>query len=124
MKATWPKAVEVIAGGGTITAAAAAAGVTRKTVHAWLSDSPTFVDAVTDARSAMIDAATGTLTAATAAWAETLATLATDPKTAPQFRIAASHAGLELASRYRSEVHIEERIRNLELAAGLRREPV
>jgi hypothetical protein len=120
MKDTWPAAAETIARGGTINAAATAANVTRQTVARWMADEPTFADTVAETRHRMVDAATGTLTAATVAWAETLANLATDPSVAPQFRIAACRAGLELAARYRNDTTIEERIRSLELAAGLR----
>ncbi len=122
MKGTWPEAAETLARGGTITAAATAGKVSRQTVHRWLQDEPIFAAAVGDARTRIIDQATGTLTAATVTWAATLADLACDVTVAPQFRIAASRAGLELAARYRNDTTIEERLRELERAAGLRQE--
>lgn len=118
---SWPRAALILAEGGTTEAAAEAAGVTARTIQRWRADEPEFADAVADARSRMLDRATGRLAASTSVFAETLATLAADESVRPQYRIAASRSGLEFASRYLADVHFEERLRSLEMAAGLRR---
>lgn len=122
---TWPAAAEVLARGGTITEAAKAAKVERHTVARWRDDEPLFADAIRDGRAEMVDRASGVLSEATARAAAVLSEIFEDAGVAPQFRQSAAKSVLELASRYRADVALEERIRTLEMAAGLRgREPV
>jgi hypothetical protein len=122
LKETQFGAIEVLSKGGTVSAAASAAGVTRKTVHAWMADSIEFADALDEARARLISEACDTMAASSTAWAQTLGSLAVDPTVGPATRIAAARAGLELALRYRDATSLESRLRALEISAGLRKE--
>jgi hypothetical protein len=119
MKEEWVKAAEVIARGGTATAAAGAAGVDPRTVRRWRADEVEFEDYIEDARSQMMSSTAAILANSSEAAAIKLAEIV---ESGEQDRgtLAASTKTLEIALKWRSDVAIENRIRALELAAGLR----
>ena len=118
MKETWPAATRVLAAGGSQSEAAKAGKVTSRTIRRWLADEPLFVDAIDDARQMMLAEAAGLLAAATTSAARRLADIAEDSE--PRYALPAARTILDMASRYRSETELEQRIGTLELAAGLR----
>ncbi len=119
MKDGWTDAAEVIAKGGTATAAAGAAGVDPRTVRRWRADEPQFEDYIEDARSLMMAETAALLAHQSAAAARKLA-LIVDRGEQDRGTLAAAVKTLEIALKWRSDVAIENRIRALELAAGLR----
>jgi hypothetical protein len=121
MKDTWPEAVRVLASGGSQVAAADAAGVTPQTIHRWLKDEPQFVDALAEARTEVLRQIAGSLSEACAQWVEVLSAGSIDPDIPAQSRIAAASRGLELALKYNTQSYYEQRLRAVEIAAGLRR---
>ena len=118
MKETWPAAAEVLAMGGSASDAARAASVTSRTIRRWRADEVIFADAVDDARASMLTEAAGLLAAATTTAARRLAEIAEDPE--PRYALPASRSILDLASRYRTDSQLEERIKQLEVAVSLR----
>lgn len=78
-----------------------------------------FSDAVDDARTEMLTRASGILAKASEVAADRLAEIAEDG--ADRHALVASRTILEAASRYRSDLALEARIRSLEISAGLRR---
>ena len=113
MKDSWPRAARSLAEGGTVTDAAKAAGVDPRTVRRWRSDEPQFSDAVEDSRAEMLSAAAASVASLR------LADIAKNSP--PRYALPASKTILEVASRYRSDLQIEQRLRQLEVVSGLRR---
>jgi len=118
MKTTWPKAVEVLAAGGTSTEAAKAAQVTVRTIRRWRNDEVLFADAVDDARASMLTEAAGLLAAATTTAARRLAEIVQSEE--ERHSLTAARIVLEQASKYRIDRAIEDRIAALEVAVSLR----
>jgi len=118
MKESWPKAVEVLAQGGTSTQAAKAAQVTVRTIRRWRNDEPRFADSVDDTRSLMLAETAGLLAFHTAAAARKLGEII--EKGADHHQLRAAQIVLAEASRYRSDRQIEDRVQALELAVALR----
>lgn len=118
MKPSWPKAAQVLASGGTATAAAAAAGVDPRTIRRWRADEIQFADAIEDARSVMLTESAGLLAAESTAAVRRLGEIIKDGR--DDHALSAARAVLDMASRYRNDQALEARIFALELAAGLR----
>ena len=118
MKTTWPKAVEVLAAGGTSTEAAKAAQVTARTIRRWRNDEPRFADSIDDTRTRMLAAAAGILAASTTAAAHRLAEIVQSEE--ERHSLTAARIILDQAARYRSDRAIEDRISALEVAVSLR----
>jgi len=118
MKESWPKAVEVLASGGTSTEAAKAAQVTVRTIRRWRNDEPRFTDSVDDARSLMLAEAAGLLASQTTAAARRLGEIIQSDE--ERHALPAARVVLDMAARYRSDRAIEDRIEALEAAVNLR----
>ena len=118
MKETWPAAAEVLAAGGSASAAAKAASVAPRTIRRWKADDVIFADEVDDARASMLTEAAGLLAAATTTAARRLAEIAEDSE--PRYALPAARSILDLASRYRSDTELETRLAALEVAVALR----
>jgi hypothetical protein len=118
IKETWPKAALTLAGGGSNTDAAKAAGVSKRTVLRWRADEVMFADQVETIRSEMLTEAAGLLAHTTAAAAGKLAEIIESGD--DRHALTASRIVLEMASRYRIDQALEHRISSLEIAAGLR----
>ncbi len=118
MKETWPAAVEVLAKGGSTAVAASAAGVDERTVRRWKADEVRFADAIEDVRSMMIAEAAGLLAAESCAAVVRLGRIIEGGR--DDHALSACRAVLDMASRYRNDQALEQRITSLELAAGLR----
>ncbi len=118
MKPSWPRAVDVLAKGGSTAGAASAADVDERTVRRWRADEIQFADAIEEARSLMIAEAAGLLAAESCAAVIRLGKIIEDGR--DDHALSACRAVLDMASRYRNDQAIEQRIRSLELAAGLR----
>jgi len=118
MKESWPKAVEVLAQGGTSTEAADAAQVTVRTIRRWRNDEPRFADSIDDARSLMLAESAGLLAFHTTAAAQKLGEIIATGE--ERHQLAASRVVLDMAARYRIDRAIEDRIEALEVAVSLR----
>lgn len=118
MKPEQYAAAEAIARGDSKTIAATAAGVTPRTVNRWLADDVAFSDAVSELRDAYIAEAASLLAHASTSAARKLHDLITDGEDTHALR--ASQTVLDMAARYRADTQLENRIRALELTAGLR----
>ena len=118
MKPSWGKAALALASGGSNTDAARAAGVTSRTVTRWRADEVQFADAVDDFRSEFLNEAAGLLTAETTTAAAKLGELIENGE--DHHALTAARIVLEMASRYRTDQTLENRIGSLEVAAGLR----
>ena len=119
MKDSWAKAALVIASGGTTTDAGKAAGVTSRTVQRWRADEVQFADAVADARKEFLDDAAGILAQISTKAAQKLGAIIEDSD--DRLALAAARVVLDMASRYRQDQSLENRLNALEMAAGLRR---
>jgi len=119
MKGSWAKAALVIASGGTTTDAGKAAGVTSRTVQRWRADEVQFADAVADARKEFLDDAAGILAQISTKAAQKLGAIIEDSD--DRLALAAARVVLDMASRYRQDQSLENRLNALEMAAGLRR---
>jgi hypothetical protein len=118
MKDSWPKAAQVLASGGSASEAAAAAGVSLRTVQRWRSDEPEFVEAVDEGRAQMLAEAAGLLAAETMRAVTKLGEIIESGE--ERHALTASRVVLAMASRYRLDQVLEQRIRDLETAAGIR----
>jgi len=118
MKESWPKAVEVLAQGGTSTEAAEAAGVGVRTIRRWRNDEPRFADSVDDARSLMLAEAAGVLAFHTTAAAQKLGEIIQSEE--ERHALTASRIVLDMAARFHVDRAIEDRVAQLELAVSLR----
>jgi len=118
MKDSWPAAARCLAAGGSQTDAARAAKVDPRTVRRWLDNEAQFADRVDDARTEMLTQAAGILAKAAGVAADRLAEIAEDG--ADRHALVASRTILEAASRYRSDLQIEQRLRQLEIASRIR----
>ncbi len=106
--------------GGSASDAARAAKVAPRTIRRWRADEPPFVDAIDDARALMLAESAGLLAATTMVAARRLEEIIETGE--ERHQLAASRAVLDMASRYRADHALEERIRSVELAVGLRQE--
>jgi len=118
MKDSWGKAALALASGGSNADAAKAAKVTTRTVTRWRNDEVQFADAVDDCRSQFLNEAAGLLAAETTAAARKLGELIENGE--DHHALTAARIVLEMASRYRTDQTLENRIGSLEVAAGLR----
>jgi len=118
MKDAWVKGAMTIASGGSNADAGKAAGVTTRTIQRWRNDEVQFVDAVDDCRSQFLNEAAGLLAAGTTAAARKLGELIENGE--DHHALTAARIVLEMASRYRTDQTLENRIGSLEVAAGLR----
>ncbi len=119
MKDGWHAAADVLAQGGTATAAAIASGVDPRTIRRWKADEPQFEDYIEEARSLMMAETAALLAYQSTAAARKLAEIV-DRGEQDRGTLTAATKTLELALKWRSDVAIENRIRSLEIAAGLR----
>jgi hypothetical protein len=90
-------ALAVLAEGGTVGAAAAAAGVHRNTVARWTREGAPLAAALADLRRERLAAARARLVAAAGSAVEVLAELAADPCAPPAVRVRAACAILDRA---------------------------
>ena len=118
MKDTWPKAAAILAAGASETEAGKAAGVSGRTVRRWRSDEVQFADAVTDARTEMLAEAAGILAHLSTKAAQKLGDIIAGGD--DRYALTAARVALEMASRYRTDQALENRLAALELAAGMR----
>jgi len=119
MKATWPKAAAVLAAGGSEKEAGKTAGVSGRTVRRWRADEVQFADAVTDARTEFLNETAGLLAHISTAAVRKLGEIIETGN--ERYALSASRVALEMASRYRTDQALENRLTALELAAGLNR---
>jgi hypothetical protein len=103
----------VLACGATAEAAAQKAGVSKTTVHRRLND-PEFRRRLQQARAEMLQRTTAALTASSMEAVKTLVELQ-GPKIPPSVRLGAARAVLELGTKLRETVELEERVRALEM---------
>jgi len=118
MKDSWGKAALALASGGSNADAAKAAKVTTRTVTRWRNDEVQFADAVDDFRSEFLNEAAGLLAHNATAAARKLGVLIENGE--DHHALTAARIVLEMASRYRTDQTLENRIGSLEVAAGLR----
>src|SRR5262249_13585005 len=97
------RAVAALAGGSTVTAAAAAAGVSRPTVYAWLDQSGAFVAALNRARAEQLEAIRGELRGLATAAVRTLRTLVESAEAPAAVRLKAALAVLAAVGADRPE---------------------
>jgi len=107
-----------IASGGSNADAGKVAKVTARTIQRWRADEVQFADAVDDFRSGLLEEAAGLLAAETTAAARRLGELIENGE--DHHALTAARIVLEMASRYRTDQTLENRIGSLEVAAGLR----
>ena len=112
--------VAALAGGDTVAGAAKHAKVAERTVYRRLED-PAFRQQVTAARSEMVARALGGLSAASVTAVRTLLLLM-QPTEASSVRLGAAKAVLEIGTRLRESVDLEERIAELEAQQRAREE--
>jgi hypothetical protein len=99
-----------IAGGASLTAAAEACGVSRKTATRRMQE-PDFRARVNELQGQMVNEAVGKMAAAMAGAADALKALVRSPK--PAVRLGAAKAVLELAMKLR-DTTVEQRLADLE----------
>ncbi len=108
-----------IASGGSNADAGKVAGVTARTIQRWRADEVQFADAVDDFRSEFLSEAAGLLAHNATAAVRKLGVLIENGE--DHHALTAARIVLEMASRYRTDQTLENRIGSLEVAAGLRR---
>ncbi len=119
MKDSWVKGAMTIASGGSNADAGKVAGVTARTIQRWRNDEVQFADAVDDFRSEFLNEAAGLLAHNATAAARKLGVLIENGE--DHHALTAARIVLEMASRYRTDQTLENRIGDLETAAGLRK---
>ena len=119
MKDSWPRAAAVLAAGGSEKEAGKAAGVGDRTIRRWRADEVQFADAVDAARTEMLAEAAGILAHISTQAAQKLGEIIEDGS--ERYALTASRVALEMASRYRQDQSLENRLTALEMAAGMRR---
>jgi hypothetical protein len=102
-------------GGATIENAASAAGISRSTAHRRLND-PGFQDRLRAIRGDLVQRTAGILAAASTMAVKTLLSLQKE-SVAPNVRLGAARAILEIGSKMREAVEMEERFAVLERRA-------
>lgn len=107
---------QALACGATVEAAARQFGLHRRTVFRRLED-PAFRDRVRDTRDAMVRRTSGLLTAAAAEAVRTLLALQRE-SVPPATRLGAARAVIELGIKVRELSELEDRVAQLERAAG------
>ncbi len=118
MKDSWVKGAMTIASGGSNADAGKVAGVTARTIQRWRADEVQFADAVDDFRSEFLNEAAGLLAHNATDAARKLGELIENGE--DHHALTAARIVLEMASRYRTDQTLENRIGSLEVAAGLR----
>ncbi|MFE7237910.1 helix-turn-helix domain-containing protein [Streptomyces sp. NPDC057580] len=106
-------AVAALAAGESLTAVAAKAGVSRRTIQRWQTD-PAFATEVRDVRAQVLDDTAGRLAAAAADAVATLATLVADPEQPGHVRVKASDVLLRALLPVREHVDLEQRLAAIE----------
>lgn len=112
------KAVESLLSTGEVTAAAKEVGISRATLHRWLTE-PAFLDAVRDAESRALDDLSRLLVRLGRTATATLARAMNDPAAPYATRVRAADASLGRLLQLRELATLETRVRSLETAAGL-----
>ena len=112
------RAVEALLATGEVTSAAQTAGVSRATLHRWLTE-PTFVAAVRAAEAQALDDLSRMLVRLGRTAAGTLARAMTDPATPAATRVRSADAVLGRLLQLRELATLEARVNDLERAAGL-----
>jgi hypothetical protein len=118
MKQSWPKAVQILAAGGSNTDAARAAQVTTRTIARWRADEVAFADAIDHARTEMLTEAAGILAVISTKAARKLGDIVESED--DRHALSAARTVLDMASRYRIDQVLERRIASLEMLAGVR----
>lgn len=111
-------AVEALLASGEVTSAAHTAGVSRTTLHRWLTE-PVFISAIRSAEAQALDDLSRMLVRLGATAAETLAQAMSDSTTPPATRIRAADAVLSRLLQIRELATLEARVNELERATGL-----
>lgn len=111
-------AVEALLATGEVTSAAQTAGVSRATLHRWLTE-PRFVAEVRSAEAQALDDLSRMLVRLGGTAAGTLEQAMTDPATPPATRVRAADAVLGRLLQLRELATLEARVNDLERAAGL-----
>ncbi|MBT7072518.1 MAG: hypothetical protein HN975_16695 [Anaerolineae bacterium] len=109
------KALEALTQAGTVTAAAEAAGVARKTVYAWLL-LPEFDRELNRATAAALGELSRRLVGMSGQAADTIQDVMNDPDASPAVRLRAADTGLNRLLQLRQLVDLEERVSRLEAA--------
>jgi hypothetical protein len=102
-----------LAQGRTIREAAEASGAGERTIKTWMAELPTFKRRIDELRAEMTGRAVGRLADAMVAAADTLSHLARKGKS-EMVRLSAARAVLEMGTKLRETVELEERIASLE----------
>ena len=114
------RAIEALLTNPGVDAAARTAGINSSTLWRWLQQ-PAFDQAYRDARSRLLEEAITALRSASLRAVRVLVEVMDNSNAADQTRVSAAKGILELTMRSR-EFELEERIRTLELAMGVRHE--
>ena len=104
--------VVILACGATVEQAAKQTGLSERTIYRRLAD-PEFARRLQEVRSEMLQRTSGTLTATGSEAVRTLVTLL-NPNVAPNVRLGAARAVLEIAIKIREAADLEHRILDLE----------
>ncbi len=112
------RAVEALLATGEVTSAAQTVGVSRATLHRWLTE-PVFVAAVRSAEAQALDDLSRMLVRLGRTAAGTLARAMADPMTPSATRVRAADAVLGRLLQLRELATLEARVSELERAAGL-----
>ncbi len=112
------RAVEALLATGEVTSAARTAGVSRATLHRWLTE-PLFVAAVRSAEAQALDDLSRMLVRLGRTAAGTLARAMADPATPAATRVRAADAVLGRLLQLRELATLETRVGDLERTAGL-----
>jgi lambda repressor-like predicted transcriptional regulator len=112
---TWARSrvVAELAAGSTVAAAAKTAGVAERTIRRWLAE-PAFKSEVDAARAQMVSDALGRLSDSATAAARALRAIVEDNQMPPGVRVSAARNILEMGTRLRESVELEQRIAALE----------
>lgn len=113
-----PAAVAALAAGATAKDAAAAAGISERTIHRRLDD-PAFLAVVGRARATLFAAALGALAREAAASVDLLAAVRDDSDAPPNVRRQAARDILTVGDQLRATTDLAERLAAVEIALGI-----
>ena len=113
------KAIEALTQAGTVTAAADAAGVVRKTVYQWLQ-LPEFEQALTQAKGEALGELSRRLLAMSSLAADTIENVMNDQDASPAVRLRAADTELNRMLQVNQAHDLEERISRLEAANNVK----
>jgi phage terminase small subunit len=114
------KAIEALLTEPNVTAAAAAANVSKPTIFRWLANAD-FAAAYREARMRLLESALAKLQATADDAVETLKTVMNSASAPAPARVSAARAVLEYALKSRDTLEVEERLKDLEESIYARR---